>query len=57
MNVMMSSFQDSQHRKEPYSLARDREKCDRKAWERYGFEDMVSFAFVSFILFFSFDSL
>jgi hypothetical protein len=35
---------DSNHREKPYSLARGREKRDRKALERYGFEDMVSFA-------------
>lgn len=38
---------DSQHQEEPYSLARGREKRDRKAPERYGFEDMVSFALVA----------
>jgi len=38
------SSRNSQHREEPYSLARSREKHDRKASERYGFEDMVSFA-------------
>jgi hypothetical protein len=38
---------DSKHQEEPYSLARGREKRDRKAPERYGFEDMVSFALYS----------
>jgi hypothetical protein len=38
------SSRDSEHREEPYYLARDRGKCDRKAPERYRFEDMVSFA-------------
>ena len=35
---------DSEHREKPYSLARGREKRNRKASERYGFEGMVSFA-------------
>jgi hypothetical protein len=34
---------DLEHREEPYSLARGKEKRDQKAPERYGFEDMVSF--------------
>jgi hypothetical protein len=38
---------DSQHQEEPYSLAKAIEKCDRKAPEKYGFEDMVSFALVA----------
>jgi hypothetical protein len=38
------SSRDSQHQEEPYSLARGKEKRNRKAPERYGFEDMVSFA-------------
>lgn len=35
---------DLQYREECYSLARGREKQDRKALKRYGFGDMVSFA-------------
>jgi hypothetical protein len=38
------SSRDLEHHEEPYSLARGREKHDRKALERYGFEHMVSFA-------------
>jgi hypothetical protein len=38
---------DSKHREEPYSLARGRDKHDRKASEKYGFEDIVSFALTS----------
>jgi hypothetical protein len=38
------SSRDSEHREEPYSFARGKEKCDRKAPKRYGFEDMVSLA-------------
>jgi hypothetical protein len=41
------SSRDSEHRKEPYSLARGREKHDRKALERYGFKDVVSFALIA----------
>lgn len=40
------SSKDSQHRVEPYSLARTPEKPDRKALERYDYEDMVSFALI-----------
>jgi hypothetical protein len=43
------SSRDSEHREEHYSLARDREKCDRKAPERYRFEDMVSFALTAIV--------
>jgi hypothetical protein len=38
------SSRDSKHQEEPYSLTRDREKCDRKASKRYGLVDMVSCA-------------
>jgi hypothetical protein len=38
------SSRDSEHREVPYSLARGKEKCDRKAPESYRFEDMISFA-------------
>jgi len=37
------SSRNSQHQEEPYSLAGDREKHDRKAPERFDFVDMVSF--------------
>jgi len=37
------SSRDSQHREEPYSLERGREKRDRKEPKRYDFMDMVSF--------------
>jgi hypothetical protein len=39
-------FKDSQHQKETYSLAKGREKRDRKALEMYRFENMISFALV-----------
>jgi hypothetical protein len=38
------SSRDSQHWEESYSLARGKEKRYQKALDRYGFEDMVSFA-------------
>jgi hypothetical protein len=38
------SLRDSQHQEEPYSLTRGKKKCDRKALERYEFEDMVFYA-------------
>ena len=38
------SSRDLEHREEPYSLARGKEKRDRKALEKYGFKDMVFFA-------------
>jgi hypothetical protein len=38
------SSSESEHREQPYSLARGIEKRDQKASERHGFEDMVSFA-------------
>ena len=36
-----------QQQEEPYSIARGREKQVHKAPQRYGFEDMVSFALVT----------
>jgi hypothetical protein len=36
---------DLQHQEELYSLAKSREKYDRKAPKMNGFKDMVSFAF------------
>lgn len=36
-----------QQQEEPYSLAKDRERRVHKAPERYGFEDMLSFALVT----------
>ena len=36
-----------QQQEEPYSIARGREKQVHKAPQRYGFEDMVSFAFIT----------
>jgi len=46
MKVMKKNLQETQHREEPYSLARTGERPDRKASERYDFEDMVSFALI-----------
>jgi len=40
-------FKKLKHEEEPYSLARDREKRDRKAPERCGFKYMVSFALIA----------
>jgi hypothetical protein len=37
---------DSQHQEKPYFLAKGKEKCDRKALKKYGFQDIVSFALV-----------
>jgi len=43
-----NSSRDSHHqKKKPYSLARSNEKHDKKAPERYDFEDVVSFALVA----------
>uniref|UniRef100_A0A2N9I8X8 Retrovirus-related Pol polyprotein from transposon TNT 1-94-like beta-barrel domain-containing protein n=1 Tax=Fagus sylvatica TaxID=28930 RepID=A0A2N9I8X8_FAGSY len=39
--------QQQQQQEEPYSIARGREKQVHKAPQRYGFEDMVSFALVT----------
>ena len=36
-----------QQQQEPYSIAKGREKQVHKAPQRYGFEDMVSFAIIS----------
>jgi hypothetical protein len=38
------SSRDTLHREESYFLARGRGKRDRKAPERYGVEDIISFA-------------
>jgi hypothetical protein len=38
---------DSEQQEEPYSIARGRGKRVHKARQRYGFEDMVSFALIT----------
>ena len=39
--------QQQQQQQEPYSIAKGREKRVHKAPQRYGFEDMVSFALIT----------
>lgn len=37
---------DLQYQEKPYFLAKGKEKRDRKALKKYGFQDIVSFALV-----------
>lgn len=38
---------DSQHKEESYSSPKGKDKHDRKAPQRYGFEDIISFVLVA----------